>query len=405
MDIGRLRLLAAMRVFWAFLWLTELASRGPALTSERADSLWQPLFMARWFDTPPAGHYVAFIQLVSALATSLLLLGLVTRITGPVAVASGILFMSLGMSWGKVGHTTQAVLLVGLVLSLSDWGRCWSADALVRRLRGRPLRVLKSEWADWPFWTATFVLALLYVNSGLHKLARGYFLDGGFESFLRYRVVQWSGDERVPEWTFAMLRWVVDRPLAVDVLAYGSVLFEAGFVLALLSPRLRLLFLCGAFAFHGSIGVLSGVYFTEPMMMALLILVPTAVLLFRDRVRFLKRLFPAEPLPIGESRARVPAWAVVAMATASALLLLLLVEPLIPGWLSLEAGRGWARLVTLHSRNALIPTTPRAFAILALLGSVAVGLALGAMAWRTLRHRPLLLLERWRAWSGSTSGF
>lgn len=396
MDIGRLRLLAVMRLGWALIWLTMLASRHPAKVSGRAASLWEPLFIARWFDTPPSLHYHALIQLVSALAAVLLLFGLATRLSGGVCVASGILFVSLALSWGKVGHSTQAVLLVGLVLMMSDWGKTWSLDALIRTARGSPMRLSASQWPDWPFWSATFVLAILYANSGLHKLVRGYFLDGGFDSFLRYQLVRWSEAGNVPKWTYDNLQWVVDRPTLVTLMALGAVAFETGFLLALVSPQLRMFFLSGALAFHGSIGVLSGVYFSEPMMIALLLFVPTAILYARERRGWFTRIFPLEPALAEGARTKLPSWAPSAIAAGASLLLLLLVAPIAPGWLPLGVGRRVATTLTLHAPRAFVPVTPRAYAVVAIAGSLAAGMALLLIVMTAARSGPRVVLDRLR---------
>lgn len=377
MDLGRLRVLAGMRIFWAFMWLTMIAARQPATRiGQRAESLWTPLSLARWFDTPPSDAYIAFVQAVALVATVCVLVGLFTRAASALCLVSGILFLALGMSWGKVGHTTQAVLLVLIVLGMSEWGACLSVDAAIRRVRGRTLTAPATTWPDWPIWMGTFVLALLYVNSGLHKLVNGHFLDDGFGSFLRYRLALWSQGGSVPEWTQDAVRWVVTHQVIVDLMAYGSVLFEIGFVLALVSPRLRLIFLASAFVFHGAIGVFAGVFFPQPMMMALLLLVPTVVMRVRDGGEWLRGVLPTAPVEVRE--ARWPVWARFGVATLASAMAILLVAPMIPASFPIHGARRVALWLTFSAPEVLIPLTPEVFAGLAISGAAAVA---GLTVW------------------------
>jgi hypothetical protein len=151
-------------------------------------------------------------------------------------------------------------------------------------------------------------------------------------------------------------------------MAYGSVLFEAGFFVALLSRRCRLAALLAVLVFHGSIGAVSGIYFPHPIMLALLLAIPTTALLVRDRAARYRRLLPDLPL---ETKATMPPpWAVVGFGTPALIALLLLAAPLAPELFPASAGKSLSRGASLGADQMLLPATPLAYLIIALLGGI-----------------------------------
>jgi hypothetical protein len=297
-----------MRIVFCYMLLTsQHISRASDI--QQADSLWYPISVAQLFEVVPDPGWLEWVRFVAFFSTILLGLGIFTRAVGPVVFVSHLIFNSVVMSFGKLGHDTQAYLLILFVMLFSDWGHTFSLDSAWRRWRHLPAKGHPTSWPDWPLWLSTMMLALLYLSSGFFKISKGYFLaPGTFEQFLHYRLRLW---ENAPGWVQPIIAFITtDYPGFSTALAYGSALFEAGFIIGLLSPRFRLLVLSGAWVFHGSIFFLSGVSFDSPIQLSALIFLPTLILLLRERWPWLERIFPTEPETSdkGDGWAGWPVW-------------------------------------------------------------------------------------------------
>lgn len=334
-DIGTLRVLGLVRILWCLGWLPLLGAKLPyANIVLLPPSFWHPISVARVFDSPPTQGYYELLALLSAVFTVLLLLGIRTRLVGPLCFASTVVLMCAQMSFGKIGHDTQIYLLFLFVLMFSDWGHRLSFDAVWQRWRKKPQRGHATPWPQWPLWMCTATLALLYVNSGVHKIAKGFYLsDGALGRFLEYRLVLWETEHGGPSPAVVdAVHWYLDHPSLVMAGAYGSVIFEAGFFIALLSRRFRLFALASVLAFHGLIGVVSGVHFESPIIVAILLFFQTAILLLRDRYGWMSTLLPQdrEQLAPTSGWGGKPVWLRVGVYVLASIVLLLALAPLMP---------------------------------------------------------------------------
>lgn len=185
-DVGVLRVLGGIRIIWCLGWLALLSSK--LLYSQVVllpETLWYPISVVRIFDSPPSQGYYELLARISVVFTLLLMLGIGTRVVGAICFASNVILMCVLMSFGKIAHDTQAYILFLFILMFSDWGHSLSFDAIWRNWRKKPERGHATPWPQWPIWMCTATLAMLYVNSGIHKIAKGYFLKGFDCSHLR----------------------------------------------------------------------------------------------------------------------------------------------------------------------------------------------------------------------------
>lgn len=340
-DVGMLRILGLMRIFWCIGWLAMLGSKiGLSGYIQLPHELWHPISVVRVFSAQPTEGYFQLLALLSTSFTILLLFGVWTRATGPLCFTSNVVLICLYMSFGKIRHNTEVYLLFLLVLMFSDWGHRVSVDSIWHRYRKKPRKGNPTCWPQWPIWMCTAVLVTLYVNSGIHKIAKGYFLsEGAFARFLEYRLVLWErANVGPPTQVIDALHWFLGHPFLVELAAYASVLFETGFFIALLSRRLCLFALASVLAFHGMIGVTSGVYFSSPIIAAIFLFIPTAILIFRDRHKNLSLLLPCDKefsSPMKGWCAR-PVWFRVVLYTMTSLVLILAVAPFVPNKLDFD---------------------------------------------------------------------
>ena len=370
-------MLGLVRISWCLGWLALLGTKLLyAETILLPPSLWHPISVARVFDSPPTQGYYELLALMSAVFTVLLLLGIRTRLVGTLCFASTVVLMCAQMSFGKISHDTQVYVLFLFVLLFSDWGHSLSFDAVWQRWRKKPARGHATPWPQWPIWLCTATLTLLYVNSGIHKIAKGYYLsDGAFGRFLEYRLILWKTEQGGPSPAVVdAVHWYLDHPSLVTAGAYSTVIFEAGFFIALFSRRFRLFALARALAFHGMIGVASGVFFESPVLAAILIFFPTAILLLRDRYGWMTRLLPYdhEQLAPRSGWSGKPVWLRVGVYTLASVVILLALAPLAPERTGIDVRP--ILLVFTQWKNFILDTDK--YMYLFLVGSITAGIIL-----------------------------
>jgi hypothetical protein len=130
----------------------------------------------------------------------------------------------------------QVMIVTVFCLIWTQTGRVWSLDAYRR-----------GHWSDsevrvlaWPLWLMRCQVALIYVSSGLYKLAYPVWRDGSG--------VHWALNLN----TFHRLPWTVPPEAAtlVALATWGTLAFELLFPLLILSRRIRPWVLAGGVGLH-----------------------------------------------------------------------------------------------------------------------------------------------------------
>lgn len=98
------------------------------------------------------------------------------------------------------------------------------------------------------------------------------------------------------------------------------------------SKRFRLFALACVPAFYGMIGVTSGVHFESPIIVAILLIIPTAILLLRDRSKLLDGLLPHECEQLAPNRGwgGKPVWLRAGTYALVSMVLILAIAPFAP---------------------------------------------------------------------------
>ena len=193
----------------------------------------------------PSPEAVALLQSFALAAAVLATVGLLTRVTLPLAWLAALPLVAMTSSLGKVVHNDVLLLLCLVPLLPSPAGAAWSLDARLRPVARRGAAF------GWPVRTAMVVVAGSYFFSGLAKLLHAgpaWVASGN----LRWVLYASSNSQPEPN-PFAL--FVADRPVLAHLVAAATVAVELGFPLVLWRPWLAWLFVPAVVAMHAGIGL------------------------------------------------------------------------------------------------------------------------------------------------------
>jgi hypothetical protein len=349
-------ILGALRIALVHLWLYSLWDfRDLGLMPEGA---WEPISLAFAFRRMPTAGFFDALYVAATGSALLLLAGAWTSVSGPATVAFGTVLACLAMSFGKVMHDLNGLVLVLFVLSFSNWGRGLSIDAW--RARTNPLSPTSPAQVGWALWACAFALALPYASSAGLKIWNGQFLSPeNFPRLLARFAVRVGERTEADLW---LVEWLLARPTWAHGMAFVGVGLELGFCLGLLSRPLRIMAWAGAILLHCGISVLLGIHFRQHTMLCAYLLVAEAALALADRRR---------PAGASSPMRGAPSWPIVAVMMAC-LALAVLVEAL-----PVDGGTARAGIELVHGTFLIRPPGPLPFV-------VALATAVIAAAWLAL---------------------
>jgi hypothetical protein len=142
-----------------------------------------------------------------------------------------------------------ALRIIGISVALSPCGLLWSVDALRARRRGGG----PAPWrAPWALRLLQLQIAVGYALSGWAKLRGNTWHEGtALGMALRIEDLQ----------RFAAPEWLFDQTIALNLLTWGTVLFECAFLFMVWARRLRPWVLGVGVAFHLGIDIVLDVGF------------------------------------------------------------------------------------------------------------------------------------------------
>ena len=247
MAPGSAHRLACVRVAVAVVLAVRLALRDWSDLADRPDQLFRPLGVIKAIPAMPPAIILVAVQAIGVAAALAATAGLVTRRRGVtvglvVAWVALLVLAGLRSSGGKILHNDLLLLLGALPVVVAPAG-AWLGDA--RRSR---------RWG-WPVASSLLVVGVVYLATGLQKLAHGG-LGWVTGDNLRW-VLYWGADSgRAPTDTVALA--IADRPWLCHTLAAGVILIELSAVLVLMSRRRAPWFVVAAIALHGGIWLTLG---------------------------------------------------------------------------------------------------------------------------------------------------
>jgi hypothetical protein len=208
-----------------------------------------------WSMQPDATLALAVWYLAGA-AGLLALVGVFTNVSLMVFAAASAYLHAFNYSFGELHHP-EAVMVIALgVLALSPCGRVGSVDWWLARRWGTnpaakadPLEV-ESAFAGWPIKLIRWFFVLMYLSAVWSKLsASGIDWANGFtlQYYLARDGLRWDSPLSV---------WFSQHHELIRLAQYGVLLFQATFVLPVLFPRLRWLYVPAGLALH------TGIYLT-----------------------------------------------------------------------------------------------------------------------------------------------
>jgi hypothetical protein len=270
---GDPRRLAAVRIGLCALLAARLASGPyPELAAQPA-ALYRPISFLRLLDRMPTAEAVAALQALALAAAVLAMVGLLTRVTLPVAWFAALPLIAMTSSLGKVVHNDVLLLLCLVPLLPSPAGAAWSLDARQRQ------RAARGSAFGWPVRTAMVVVAGAYFFSGLAKLLHAGPAWAASDN-LRWVLYASSDQQAAPN---QLALFVADRPVLAHLVAAATLAVELGFPLVLWRPRLAWLFLPAVVAMHAGIGLAMRLDYSAMAATVLIVMVDWAALV--DRLR------------------------------------------------------------------------------------------------------------------------
>ena len=193
----------------------------------------------------PAPPFFWGLDGVVTLLFVFLLFGFRTRWTSRLLALGLLMGFSWSYAYGKINHDTLLMALVPLVMSFSHWGAHFSLDQ-VHRQASRPASAPPPE-QYWPVALLALLLGFAMFSAGMPKLLSGW-LDPTTHAVQGYTLRQhydFFADQLL---TPIMMHY--DNPFFWEALDYSAVLFEVGFLLAVIKQPVFRFFIVLTVIFH-----------------------------------------------------------------------------------------------------------------------------------------------------------
>lgn len=207
--------------------------------------------MGLFYDFPPEiVFYVLHYFLIASLI--FLLVGFKTKFS---SIATGVLFLllkGLFYSVGKINHDLL-IAVVPLVMAFSGWGKAFSVDSYLYSKNKTDDKV-----QSWPLVLLAMMIGFMMFTAGFPKILGGW-LDVGTQATYGHYFKQFFLNGRQD--LLARYATNVESKFAWELLDYGTVIFETGFLLAILHPKTTKIFISLAVVFHFSTMVLLNIAF------------------------------------------------------------------------------------------------------------------------------------------------
>jgi hypothetical protein len=244
---ARAETLAAFRIAVGFALLFSSEIRGAVAFAALPEAQRIPPWGLAWFaHAAPISVSIALITRALAFGSAVAtMLGVYTRAATLVLAVTTFYLLSLGQLGGTVVHNMHLVWFA-IVLAASRSGDAWSVDAWWdARERGVSLVApATSVTYGVPVWTARLLLAGVYFFPGFHKvLAQGLGWASADNLALQ---LQWKWFE----WNDVPAFRLDQHPLLLSLGGFGTLAFELGFPLLLLTRPTRVLAAAAGLAFH-----------------------------------------------------------------------------------------------------------------------------------------------------------
>ncbi|MGH8656261.1 MAG: hypothetical protein ACREYE_30570 [Gammaproteobacteria bacterium] len=250
LDLAILRIAAvACQLFWTHIGLRDNLEEHSRLP----DEIYEPLFTLRLLtgsfgaEYRPSLEELSTVWFITLIAGVLSLIGFFTNINLLVFAIGSIFLQAYLYAFGELHHTEAVMMIALLALALSPAGRTLSIDSLIHRFLGSKTRGVLSEespYAGWPIRLIQWFFVLMYLSAFSHKM-----YTSGLEwmngTTLQYYLVQDSLRNAMP-----LGLWLSEHHTLVKMLQWMLVSFQLTFVLAVIFPMLRWIYVPMGLSMH-----------------------------------------------------------------------------------------------------------------------------------------------------------
>ncbi len=238
-GLGMLRIFSALFIIF-FLIPGQGSSHFVYLSTLPVDFFAPPPGPLMIFDGFPSYAVFQLLHTVLLFSIAGLLLGYYTKLSSIVAGLAILSLQGLIYSIGKVNHEIF-IAMVPIVMAFSNWGAAFSIDSIRKGAR--------HEVHGWPVTMLALLIGFMMFTAAFPKILGGW-LDLSTQATQGHLFNQFFVRER----DALLATWFVnlDNGLFWELLDWSTVLFEAGFLFAVMSGKWFKRFVCLAVLFHFS---------------------------------------------------------------------------------------------------------------------------------------------------------
>lgn len=246
LAIARIVIFATLLYHIRLRYTLEFARLNPILQVPPAG--WQHLIGL----VPRQEMLVRFCFYLFVLTSAAAILGLYTRIAAGASTILAFYLFTITQIFGKIDHVHHLILL-GAVLALSRSGDVLSLDSI--RRPAHPALGRARQYA-LPLNGMALILGLCYYFPGVWKLSRlgaAWFTASNMRMLITMKLA-----ELTPS---GFQLWFIRQPTLLFLGSVFTIIFELGFVFAVMNPKSRLIALVSGLAFHNAISLIMGIPF------------------------------------------------------------------------------------------------------------------------------------------------
>ena len=225
-----------------------------------------PYSIANLFQHFPGYYFLATLDTLVVLLLVLLLFGFYTRLTSLALGTVMVIGFSFYHSFGKINHDTLLMVITPLLMAFSGWGGHYSVD------QSSPRRSVTKE-NYWPVATLAIIIGFAMFSAGFPKLVEDGSLRNGWLNVSTQAVkgyaIMYQHDALAGNY-LAPLFLEYGSNFAWETLDYVAVVFEMGFLLAVVRRSWFRFFVLVAVLFHFMNGLLLSISFVNNIALYLL---------------------------------------------------------------------------------------------------------------------------------------
>lgn len=187
----------------------------------------------------PSGQFVQAIYWICVLTGITAMLGFFTQASMMILAACFSYVQSYVYSYGDFHHPEAALAIMLFALALSPAGKRLSLDAWRKGTKDE-----ESEFAGWPLKAMMWFFVLMYWSAVWSKLSHG-----GFDWANGFTLQYYLARDGL-RWDSGLAIWLSQFHYLILIGQIGVLLFQATFFLAVLFPKLRIIYVPAGLFLH-----------------------------------------------------------------------------------------------------------------------------------------------------------